>query len=518
MINADKVILQSEDMRRVYINVLTEDAVHGKSIEAVIPGNLSFWKTEQKIEQVTGVSRVKYKDMCSTKITAYGKDFSFLQTLAYDDSAKLCIYGCGVNGEIICRYLKAFGRDIEYFVDRQADSREFTVLDRKVISPDTFLSLADGIRVIVSPDHQAPVIQYLTEKGIDEKNIICPFRKVDKEIRILEDNYEPKCYLKDSKRNRKEQADVIPEATIFTILYNTPKGMLCRTIESVLKQSFENFTYLIIDNGSTDASADTIRQYMKIDARITYIRLEKNVPWTEKGLLTKLKDNIKTTYVAMVDSDDYYEPDFLEKTISISRADASDMVQVNTLTYAHEGFRYSYFTHYFGRNICIEGDKKKNYFMLRILCVPVWGKLYKSDLFKELIDMMLDCETEYDRDCNFCLDISWMTYMALACNRVSLCDDLLHIRTWRPGSSEHSDNHSSKWLSSIVWSFEHLRKNDVEYEAAQVFEEAALMWLFSLPREEYSLSDFRIGDIDNKRVADFLNRPVCDKYRGNQHG
>ncbi|MCI9423671.1 MAG: hypothetical protein HFG81_13350, partial [Dorea sp.] len=75
-----------------------------------------------------------------------------------------------------------------------------------------------------------------------------------------------------------------------------------------------------------------------------------------------------------------------------------------------------------------------------------------------------------------------------------------------------------KWLSSIVWSFEHLRKNDVEYEAAQVFEEAALMWLFSLPREEYSLSDFRIGDIDNKRVADFLNRPVCDKYRGNQHG
>ena len=111
-----------------------------------------------------------------------------------------------MNGEIICRYLKAFGRDIEYFVDRQADSREFTVLDKKVISPDTFLSLADGIRVIVSPDHQAPVIQYLTEKGIDEKNIICPFRKVDKEIRILEDNYEPKCYLKDSKRNRKEQA------------------------------------------------------------------------------------------------------------------------------------------------------------------------------------------------------------------------------------------------------------------------------------------------------------------------
>ena len=456
--------------------------------------------------------------MCSTKITAYGKDFSFLQNLAYDDSAKLCVYGCGANGEIICRYLKVLGRDIEYFVDRQADSREFTVLDKKVISPDTFLSRADDIQIIVSPDNQAPVIQYLTENGINENNIINPFRRVDKEIRILEDVYDPKCFLKDSKRNRKKQADDAPEATIFTILYNTPKGMLCRTIESVLNQSFENFTYLIIDNGSTDDSADTIRQYAEADARITYIRLEKNVPWTEKGLLTKLKESISTDYVAMVDSDDYYEPDFLEKTIKISRADGSDMVQVNTLTYAHKGFRYSYFTHYLGRDICIEGEEKERCFMLRTLFVPVWGKLYKSGLFKQLIDLMLTYETEYDRDCNFCLDISWMTYMALACDRVSLCDDLLHIRTWRPGSSEHSDNHSPKWLSSIVWSFEHLWKNNVEYEAAQVFEESALMWLFSLPREEYSLSDFRKEDMDNKRVADFLNRPVCDKYRGDEHG
>lgn len=452
--------------------------------------------------------------MCSQKITAYGKDFSALYSLAHDDSSKLCIYGCGVNGEIICKYLKDLGKEIEFFVDRQADSREFTVLDKIVLSPDTFFSRAKDIRIIVSPDNQAPVIQYLTENGVDENKILCPFRRVDKEIRTLEDDYDPKGFLKGHKKNRKEPASDIPEATIFTILYNTPKGMLCRTIESVLNQSFEDFTYLIIDNGSTDNSANLIKQYMEIDSRITYIRLEKNVPWTEKGLLIKLKNSIKTNYVAMVDSDDYYEPDFLEKTIKLSRTDGSDMVQVNTLTYAHKGFRYSYFTHYFGKDICMEGDEKEHYFMLRILFVPVWGKLYKSDLFKGLIDRMLTCETEYDRDCNFCLDISWMTYMALACNRVSLCDDLLHIRTWRPGSSEHSDNHSAKWLSSIVWSFEHLRKNKVEDEAAQVFEESALIWLFSLPRDEYCLSDFKKEDMDNKRVAEFLNRPLCDKYRG----
>lgn len=95
-----------------------------------------------------------------------------------------------------------------------------------------------------------------------------------------------------------------------------------------------------------------------------------------------------------------------------------------------------------------------------------------------------------------------------------MCDDILHIRTWRPGSSEHSDNHGSKWLSSMVWSFEHLCKHNVKYEDSIVYEEAVLMWLFSLPRNKYSLSDFRSSDLENKAVKEFLKRPICDRYRG----
>lgn len=455
------------------------------------------------------------KDMCSTKITAFGKDFLFLQNIARADNLKLCVYGCGVNGEIICKYLRDLGKDIEFFVDRQADSREFTVLGKKVISLKTFLRLTEDIKVVVSPDSQESVIQFLIENGINQKNIIQPFRRVNKEIKVLKDEYAPEQFLNSSKRNKNASNTDVPVATIFTILYNTPKGMLCRTIESVLNQSFENFIYLIIDNGSTDDSANTIRQYMEKDKRIIYVRLEKNVPWTEKRLLTTLKDSIRTSYVAMVDSDDYYEPEFLETAIKLSEEDKSDMVQVNTLTYAHEGFRYSYFPHYLGEDIYIEGKDKERYFMLRFLSVTVWGKLYKSELFKNLIDMMLSYETEYDRDRNFCLDISWITYMVYACNRVSLCDDILHIRTWRPGSSENSDEHCSKWLSSTVWSFHYLRKCGVPYDDAQVFEESELMWLFSLNRDRYSLSYFREKDISNKRVAEFLSRPVCDKYRGN---
>lgn len=447
-------------------------------------------------------------------VTAYGKDFLFLRNLAQDKFTKLCIYGCGVNGEVICKFLESCGKNIEFFIDKQAESREFTVLGKRVVSPITFFEKPQSIKIIVSPDNQEPVVSFLLENGIDENRIICPFQKVEKEIRILREDYGPQDYIKKLDRHSELPESDMPEVTVFTILYNTPAWMLCRAMESVLEQSYKKLKYLVIDNGSTDGSESIIRQYAAVDNRIQYIRLKRNMPWTNSELLLVLKESIDTGYVAMLDSDDYYEKSFLQKAISILKRDDSDIVQVNTLTYAHDGFRYSYFAHILGEDLCVQGSEKEKYLMLRILNVPVWGKLYKSELFQNLIDMMLSHETEYERDRNFCLDISWITYMALAGSRVSLCDDILHIRTWRPGSSEHSDNHSSKWLSSMVWSFEHLWECNVTYEDSIVYAEAALMWLFSLPRDKYSLSAFRSSDLENRSVKDFLRRPICDRYRG----
>lgn len=441
---------------------------------------------------------------------AFGKDFSFLLKIA-EDKRKLCIYGCGVNGEVICEFLRGCNKDIEFFVDEQAASREFSVLNKRVISLENFFEQSNELLVIVSQDNQEPIIKMLIENGINKDNIISPFKKIEVNVNSLEQHYGSE---RDMHVSVKHKGNKVPVVTVFTIIYNTPAEMLCRSIESVLTQTFDDFIYLIIDNGSTDGSSDIIKQYAERDSRIRYVRLQSNVIWANGELLEALKCGIETPYVAMLDSDDYYESDFLEKVIKIAHSDESDIVQVETLTYGHDGFRYNYFTQSLGRNICFDGDEIIRYFMLRILNVPVWGKLYKSSIFKNLFDMMLSYESEYERDRNFCLDISWMTYLALSSKRVSVCDDILHVRTWRPGSSEHSDEHGSKWLSSMIWSFEYLRKYGVDEEKLQVFEEAALMWLFSLTRDKYDLSSFRSSDLKDKAVKQFMTRPVCDKYRG----
>ena len=53
--------------------------------------------------------------------------------------------------------------------------------------------------------------------------------------------------------------------SVITINFNNRDG-LRKTIESVVKQTYKDFEYIIIDGGSTDGSVDVIKEYAdKID-------------------------------------------------------------------------------------------------------------------------------------------------------------------------------------------------------------------------------------------------------------
>ena len=53
-------------------------------------------------------------------------------------------------------------------------------------------------------------------------------------------------------------------------------GLLERAINSVLSQSFSSFELIVVDDGSTDATADLVAAYVKSDDRIIYIRHDTN--------------------------------------------------------------------------------------------------------------------------------------------------------------------------------------------------------------------------------------------------
>ncbi len=109
----------------------------------------------------------------------------------------------------------------------------------------------------------------------------------------------------------------IPKISVIMPNYNSEK-YLKEVIESILNQTFSDFEFIIIDDGSSDRSWEIIQEYAKKDKRIIAIKNEKNL-WVHKTR-NKLFDFVKGEYIAMMDSDDICYPhrlqkqfDFLEK-------------------------------------------------------------------------------------------------------------------------------------------------------------------------------------------------------------
>ena len=103
-----------------------------------------------------------------------------------------------------------------------------------------------------------------------------------------------------------------PMVSVVMAVYNAEK-FLSQAIESILSQSFENFEFIIVDDGSTDTSWDIILKYKKTDDRIRSIQLEKN-----QGVAAASNAGLEVArgkYIARMDSDDISFPQRLEKQV-----------------------------------------------------------------------------------------------------------------------------------------------------------------------------------------------------------
>lgn len=100
-----------------------------------------------------------------------------------------------------------------------------------------------------------------------------------------------------------------PLISVVTPVYNRER-FIGKAIESVQKQTFQDWEYLIVDNGSTDKTRDVVRQYAQQDSRIRLIENDKNVIALSLNLGVKAA---KGKYISQLDSDDEYLPHTLEK-------------------------------------------------------------------------------------------------------------------------------------------------------------------------------------------------------------
>lgn len=98
--------------------------------------------------------------------------------------------------------------------------------------------------------------------------------------------------------------------SVITISYNS-SSTIERTIKSILSQSFSDFEYIIVDGASTDGTLDIIKKYEPLfQGRMKW----KSEP--DKGIYDAMNKGIMCStgnIIGIVNSDDWLEPDALEK-------------------------------------------------------------------------------------------------------------------------------------------------------------------------------------------------------------
>ena len=103
------------------------------------------------------------------------------------------------------------------------------------------------------------------------------------------------------------------KVSIITPVFNCEK-LIEKTIECVIKQNYQNWEMLLVDDCSTDKSKDIIEKYSKKDSRIKYFILEKN-----SGAAVARNYALEQAtgrFIAYLDADDLWKEDKLEKQVN----------------------------------------------------------------------------------------------------------------------------------------------------------------------------------------------------------
>jgi len=139
-------------------------------------------------------------------------------------------------------------------------------------------------------------------------------------------------------RPSKDADKATPLVSVILPTFRRAKsGLFEAAVQSVLNQDFKSLELIIIDDASTDGTADLIDYFMSIDPRVSCIRHQYNI-----GLpaISEYEGYMKARgeYIAFIFDDNVWERDFLDRTVSfMKRNDAKASYGIVRSYYGAQG-------------------------------------------------------------------------------------------------------------------------------------------------------------------------------------
>jgi len=132
--------------------------------------------------------------------------------------------------------------------------------------------------------------------------------------------------------SKQDKITTKPMISVVMGVYNG-EDYVSDAIESILSQTYKNFEFIIINDGSTDETTKIVGDYARLDSRI------KVISQPNRGLAESLNigiDFAKGDYIARQDADDISLPSRLEKEIQVIASDNTISLVGSFFTYFNE--------------------------------------------------------------------------------------------------------------------------------------------------------------------------------------
>lgn len=241
------------------------------------------------------------------------------------------------------------------------------------------------------------------------------------------------------------QQDIL--ISVIVPVYNVEK-YLCRCVDSILAQTYQNLEVILVDDGTKDNSDKICDDYASRDPRIRVIHKENG------GLSSARNAGIDIAsgeYLVFVDSDDWIEPDMVESLLGAAlthgtelaiagRWDVKEATGEKTLGLCPK------------KTETVEGEEAvRRIFRWENCDSAAWDKLYHRRLFREIrFPFGVICE-----------DVPIMYRIALDAGRVTFLNKPVYNYLHRYGSITYSrvsekNFHLSRHTAQILpWIREH---------------------------------------------------------------
>ena len=257
--------------------------------------------------------------------------------------------------------------------------------------------------------------------------------------------------------------------SIIVPVYNCEK-YLTECLESILHQTYSFWECILIDDGSTDSSAEICDEYSKKDQRFIVVHKKNSGISSTRNYSLKY---IRGEYMTFIDSDDCVDMCFLEIGIKYIEESKSDIIQfASTRDAIFLGTKKN------SKLIKLNENQVRNDILqFRKITPTVWGKLYCIKMINKF---------RFNESCYILEDVEYLTQLMLNCT-CALSEYIGYYYRITPESLMNQEMNTQKLIGSIECQnscIRLLKETELKVRAYQFKYESLFNWLIRTANQD----------------------------------